>query len=137
MEIICKQQVDISSSECVNDHDDRASREPNFHMLCIDFIEKINSKHLNKELVEAIIKIAMYFLLDYSLVHLDATCSSKSPLKKVLCNAAMQQVLLKSPLIKSSDKERKLLKKLGGWIGRRSQLVKIKSKGLNILIQNL
>lgn len=47
------QQVDISFSECVNDHDDRASMEPNFHMLYIDFVEKIKSKHQNKELVEA------------------------------------------------------------------------------------
>ncbi|GKB73805.1 CCR4-NOT transcription complex subunit 1 isoform X1 [Tanacetum coccineum] len=77
------QQVDISFSKCVNDHDDRASMEPNFHMLYIDFVEKINSKHLNKELVEA----------SYQ------NC----------------KVLLKSPLIKSSDKERKLLKNLGGW----------------------
>ena len=53
MEIICKQQVDISSSECVNDHDDTASMEHNFHMLYIYFVKKINSKHLNKELVEA------------------------------------------------------------------------------------
>ncbi|PWA73535.1 CCR4-NOT transcription complex subunit 1 [Artemisia annua] len=55
----------------------RASMEPNFHMLYIDFVEKINSKHLNKELVEA----------SYQ------NC-------------------------KSSDKERKLLKNLGGWIGK-------------------
>ncbi|PWA61470.1 CCR4-Not complex component, Not1, C-terminal [Artemisia annua] len=64
----------------------RASMEPNFHMLYIDFVEKINSKHLNKELVEA----------SYQ------NC----------------KVLLNSPLIKSSDNERKLLKNLGGWIGK-------------------
>ncbi|PWA70159.1 myc-type, basic helix-loop-helix (bHLH) domain-containing protein [Artemisia annua] len=93
--------------------------EPNFHMLYIDFVEKIKSKHLNKELVEASYqncKVISSSLFIGALT--DATCSCKFPLKKVSCHAATQQVLLKSPLIKSSDKECKLLKNLGGWIGK-------------------
>ena len=113
------QQVDVSFSECVNDHDDRASMEPNFHMLYIDFVEKINSKHLNKELVEASYqncKVISSSLFIGALT--DATYSCKFPRNKVSCHAATQQVLLKSPLIKSSYKEHKLLKNLGGWIGK-------------------
>ncbi|GJS91328.1 CCR4-NOT complex component [Tanacetum coccineum] len=91
--------IDIKAKECKEILDEqyytwfaqylvmkRVSMEPNFHMLYIDFVAKINSKHLNKELVEASYR----------------NC----------------KVLLNSPLIKSSDKERKLLKNLGGWIGK-------------------
>ncbi|XP_057476799.1 uncharacterized protein LOC130764518 isoform X2 [Actinidia eriantha] len=74
----------------------RASIEPNFHDLYMAFLDKVNSKALNKDIVKA----------SYE------NC----------------KVLLRSELIKSSSKERSLLKNLGSWLGKftigRNQVLK-------------
>lgn len=93
----------------------RASIEPNFHDLYLKFLDKLNSKALNKEIVQATYEnckvydlMSMYFIY----VHLDIIVSAMS-------NAyAFSQVLLGSELIKSSSEERSLLKNLGSWLGK-------------------
>ncbi|XP_052626863.1 uncharacterized protein LOC111896007 [Lactuca sativa] len=70
----------------------RASKEPNFHKLYMNFLEKAHSKQLMEEVVQETYENLIFYL-------------------------GMQQVLLRSELIQTSSEERLLLKNLGGWLG--------------------
>lgn len=55
---------------CSTKHLDRASIEPNFHDLYLKFLDKVNSKALNKEIVKATYencKVKSLFLFTFQL----------------------------------------------------------------------
>lgn len=93
---------------------DRASIEPNFHDLYLKFLDKVNSKALNKEIVQATYENCKVISYMYSFDALGCCY-----LKWWMFNIFLYfQVLLGSELIKSSSEERSLLKNLGSWLGK-------------------
>ncbi|KAM0010325.1 putative MIF4G-like domain superfamily, CCR4-NOT transcription complex subunit 1, HEAT [Helianthus debilis subsp. tardiflorus] len=93
----------------------RVGIEANFHSQYINFLEKTRSKQLNNEIVQATYEnckviFSSLFICTFKI------CSLLEVWRIMLCG--MQQVLLRSDLIKSSVEERKLLKNLGSWLGK-------------------
>ncbi|KAJ0836868.1 putative MIF4G-like domain superfamily, CCR4-NOT transcription complex subunit 1 [Helianthus annuus] len=93
----------------------RVGIEANFHSQYINFLEKTRSKQLNNEIVQATYEnckviFSSVFICTFKI------CSLLEVWRIMLCG--MQQVLLRSDLIKSSVEERKLLKNLGSWLGK-------------------
>ena len=94
----------------------RASIEPNFHELYLKFLDKVDSKALNKDIVQATYENCKV-CWKASLVVFVWTHEIKSCIKHNY-RLAFFQVLLGSELIKSSSEERSLLKNLGSWLGK-------------------
>ena len=110
----------------------RASIEPNFHDLYLKFLDKLNSKTLNKEILKStyenckviVLKLSsLFYVILYQLHSYFSICF---------------QVLLGSDLVKSSSEERSLLKNLGSWLGKftigRNQVLRAREIDPKVLI---
>lgn len=89
----------------------RASIETNFHDLYLKFLDKVNLKPLNKEIVQATYENCKVWIVPTFFI------PSKTIGPYTCCLYAFQ-VLLGSELIKTSAEERSLLKNLGSWLGK-------------------
>jgi CCR4-NOT transcription complex subunit 1 len=82
--------------------------------MYLKFLDKVNSKALNKEIVQATYENCKVL----NLVTVPCLIEVKNCKKFEIIHVCTLQVLLGSELIKSSSEERSLLKNLGSWLGK-------------------
>jgi CCR4-NOT transcription complex subunit 1 len=83
--------------------------------MYLKFLDKVNSKALNKEIVQATYENCKVL----NLVTVPCLIEVKNCKKfEIIHGVCTLQVLLGSELIKSSSEERSLLKNLGSWLGK-------------------
>jgi CCR4-NOT transcription complex subunit 1 len=83
--------------------------------MYLKFLDKVNSKALNKEIVQATYENCKVLNLVTVPCLIEVNNCKKFEIIHGVCTL---QVLLGSELIKSSSEERSLLKNLGSWLGK-------------------